>query len=601
MASLQDFLEIRIATPCSFAPDGAHVLVNSNLTGTQQLYRVPVSGGPLEQLTDFAEPVTGWYLRSGSVLLESDVGGNERLQFSLLDPGTREVTPLIHEPEFIHRFGGESPDGRLITYSCNRRNGTDFDVYVRDLATGEDRCVFQPGGWVESAGFSPDGRWIAAVRATEKPADSELYLIDVGTGEQLHLSPHEDEAEFASPTWLPDSSALFFSANSGRDTTAIARYDLTAASWAYVIEDEWDLYCLSDPAGRHLLVIANVDGYTRLELRDPATLAVRAEVTLPGRGVANPPRVRGDHVDPAFSPDGRYLAFHFTSAKVPGDVWVYDCVERETVRLTESPSSVSPEELLEPELMRFASFDGERIPTFLYVPEGREGPLPVIVYIHGGPEGQSRPLFLGLLQYFIAGGFAVVVPNVRGSTGYGKRFEHLDDVHKRLDSVRDLVALHDLLGRDPRFDENRVALWGGSYGGYMVLAGLAFFPELWAAGVDVVGISNFVTFLENTSEWRRAYREREYGSLERDREFLLSVSPITRVADIRAPLLVIHGANDPRVPVTETEQIHRELTARGVRCDLLVYEDEGHGLQKLKNRLDAYPRAVAFLEEVLGL
>jgi dipeptidyl aminopeptidase/acylaminoacyl peptidase len=205
-----------------------------------------------------------------------------------------------------------------------------------------------------------------------------------------------------------------------------------------------------------------------------------------------------------------------------------------------------------------------------------------------------------MVQYFAASGYAVAVPNVRGSTGYGKRYEHLDDVYKRMDSVKDLLGLHDWLAQDTRFDESRVVLYGGSYGGYMVLAGLAFFPERWAAAIDIVGISNLVTFLENTSEWRREFREREYGSLERDRDFLLSVSPITRVQDIRAPLFIIHGRNDPRVPVTEAEQIHRELTEHGVRCELLVYDDEGHGLQKLKNKLDAYPRAVAFLDEVLA-
>ena len=600
MASLRDFLEIRIATPCNFSPEGAHLLVATNLTGTNQLYRVPVAGGPLEQLTDTKEPVTGWYLPDGSVLVESDVGGNERLQLSLLDPDSRVVAPLVHDTEFIHRYGGASSDGRLISYSCNRRNGRDFDVYVRDLETGDERCVFQPGGWVDSAGFSPDGRWVACVRASEKPADSDLYLVDLHTGEQVHVSPHDDEAEFESPAWFSDSSGLFFSANTGRDNAAIARYELATGSWEYVIEDEWDLYCVADSAGRHLLVVANVDGYTRLELRDPSTLALVAEVPLPEPGVVNPARVRGGYVDPVLSPDGRYLAYHFTSPRIPGDVWLYDSETAATARLTESPSSVPRDELVEPELVRLPSFDGEPIPAFVFAPEGAEG-LPVIVYIHGGPEGQSRPLFLGLLQYFLGAGFAVVVPNVRGSTGYGKRFEHLDDVHKRLDSVHDLVAVHDLLARDSRFDEARVTLWGGSYGGYMVLAGLAFHPELWAAGVDVVGISNLVTFLENTAEWRRVYREREYGSLERDREFLESVSPLTRADRIRAPLFVIHGANDPRVPLGETEQIHRKLTTRGVRCDLLVYDDEGHGLHKLKNRLDAYPRAVAFLEEVLGL
>ena len=218
----------------------------------------------------------------------------------------------------------------------------------------------------------------------------------------------------------------------------------------------------------------------------------------------------------------------------------------------------------------------------------------MVIDIHGGPESQERPVWNPLAQWFVSNGYAVAAPNVRGSTGYGRRYEHLDDVRLRLDSVRDVVALHEWLGAD-----RPAVLWGGSYGGYMVLAGLAFHPDRWAAGVDIVGISSLVTFLENTSPYRRAFREREYGFLERDREFLESVSPLAHVDAIRAPLFVIHGANDPRVPLSEAEQLHASLTERGVPCELLVYADEGHGLKKLKNRLDAYPRAIEFLERVL--
>jgi len=258
--------------------------------------------------------------------------------------------------------------------------------------------------------------------------------------------------------------------------------------------------------------------------------------------------------------------------------------------------------LREPELHRFESFDGESIPVFLWEPEG-DGPFPVVLTVHGGPESQYRPAFLPsftpLTQHLVSRGYAVAAPNVRGSTGYGKRYEHLDDVRLRLDSVRDLSSLHDWLGTRPRIDAARAVLYGRSYGGYMVLAGLAFQPERWAAGIECVGISNFVTFLENTAPWRRAVREPEYGTLERDREFLIEASPITHVDRIRAPLFIQHGANDPRVPLEETEQIHRVLTEKGIRCELLVHQDEGHAIGKLENRVETFERAVAFLEEVL--
>jgi dipeptidyl aminopeptidase/acylaminoacyl peptidase len=221
-----------------------------------------------------------------------------------------------------------------------------------------------------------------------------------------------------------------------------------------------------------------------------------------------------------------------------------------------------------------------------------------VVHVHGGPEAEATRLFSPVLQALALAGFDVLVPNVRGSAGYGKRWVSLDDVELRLDSVADLAAIHAWLptiGLDPA----RSALWGGSYGGYMVLAGVSMQPELWAAGVDIVGMSSLVTFLENTSEYRRAVREREYGTLADDREFLVRASPITHLDRIVAPLFVIHGANDPRVPLSEAEQIKAALDDKGVPCELRVYRDEGHGLVKRANRVDAYPAAVAFLEDHL--
>ncbi len=299
------------------------------------------------------------------------------------------------------------------------------------------------------------------------------------------------------------------------------------------------------------------------------------------------------------SPDGSRLAFGFSSPQTTWDAWLLDTETFESRRLTRSPTGIPKTELVAPTLHRFPSFDGESIPYLVYRPEPDE-PAPVLLEIHGGPEAQRRPMWIPLVQYLVGHGFAVVQPNVRGSTGYGKRFEHLDDGRRRLDTVRDVAALHDLLSADTRFAADQTVLYGGSYGGYMVLACLAFEPERWAGGVAVVPISSLVTFLRNTSEYRRAFREREYGSLEDDLEFLVEASPITHVDRIRAPLLLIHGANDPRVPLGEAEQIHAALGERGIRSELLVYHDEGHGLQKLSNRLDAYPRAVAFMEEILG-
>jgi dipeptidyl aminopeptidase/acylaminoacyl peptidase len=592
---LQDLLELRTAAPADI--EGDTLLVRCDLPGTMQLFRVPLGGGDLEQLTSFDDPVTGHFVPgTETILLEHDVAGNELTQLSLLDarPGA-EPRPLVHDAASVHRDVSLSRDGSRLAYATNRDNGVDWAIYVRSLRDGSDRRVFSRGGVCGSAGFSPDGRILVVRRDSGRPRDNDVYLVDLAGGEIDHVTPHEDDSWFGRPVWEPAGGAFFVATNAGRNTTAVCRYDVAAREWQVVVESDWELACDGDKSGRWLLAHANEDGYSRLVLHDARVPSTSVDVPLPARGVVE---------DTVFAADGSMFAFTSSSPVDPGDVWVYDVESKALHRATELPRPVPLEGLREPELHRFTSFDGEPVPVFVWEPEG-EGPFPVVVMVHGGPESQFQPAFLPsytpLQQHLVSRGYAVAAPNVRGSTGYGKRYEHLDDVRRRLDSVRDLAALHDWLGTRPRIDASRAVLYGRSYGGYMVLAGLAFQPERWAAGIECVGISNFVTFLENTAPWRRAVREPEYGSLERDRDFLVEASPLTHVDRIRAPLFIQHGANDPRVPLGETKQIHRVLTEKGIRCELLVHEDEGHAIGKLENRIETFERAVAFLDEVLGV
>jgi dipeptidyl aminopeptidase/acylaminoacyl peptidase len=568
MDLLRALLEMRQAVPLSWSPDGQRLLVRSNIPGTHQLYECP----GMNQLTSYDEPVTGQFLPDGRVLVEIDEGGNERTQLHVLGEGA-----LVSDPRYIHNTPHVA--GRTLAYATNRRNGVDFDIVARDLESGEER-VFELSGLNGVEAVSPDGRIVCAEHVGELSGDNDLYLCDVETGKVSHLTPHDGTAEFYGPVWTPEGIAL--STNDRRDTFAIVRGD------EVLFESQWDVGLVGDRSGTRLLAVENADGYSRLVLLE------REEIPLPGRGVV-------EHA--VFSPDGSKLAFAFSSPVETNDVYVYDLGTRELQRLTTSASEVDVATLVAPTLHRFASFDGESVPVFLFEPAG-DGPFPVVVTVHGGPEAQwlpsYSPSFAPLTQYLVSKGYAVAAPNVRGSTGYGKRYEHLDDVEKRLDSVEDLRALHGWLAARPNIDGSRAVVYGRSYGGYMVLAALAFQPEIWAAGIEAVGISSLVTFLENTSPYRRAAREREYGSLERDREFLERASPMTHIDRISAPLFIQHGRNDPRVPVTESEHIAGVLRSKGLECELLIFDDEGHTVEKLPNRIETFERAVAFLDRVLG-
>src|SRR5439155_1110087 len=391
-------------------------------------------------------------------LKELEGVGVDQFNIYLMTHG-QEETLQAYGDEIIPGTPHVARRGTLLAYATNRRNGSDFDIVARHLGSGEEQ-TFEIGGYCGVESVSPDGRWIVVERTGERSADNDLFLVDVESGDVVHATPHVDAAEYYAPVWLADRSGFLLATNAGRDTFAIARHDLAAGTSTVVHESEWDLEPHGDEAGRTVLVIANEDGYSRLELRDPQTLELREHVPLPGRGVV-------EH--PVFSRDGALLAFSFSNPVEPHDVYVYDLDRRALERLTTSPRAVEPATLVEPTLHRFESFDGESVPVFLFEPEGA-GPFPVVVTVHGGPESQwlpwFAPSFAPLTQHLVSRGYAVAAPNVRGSTGYGKRYSQLDDVEKRLDSVRDLESLHEWLDARPEIDGSRAVVYGRSYGGY---------------------------------------------------------------------------------------------------------------------------------------
>jgi len=486
------------------------LLVRSDLTGTMQLYEFTAGAG-LRQVTALSEPVGAARYLAGSrrAVIEVDRGGNERHQLYLVDledpaafapAGVAELYALTDDPGHGHHLAGVSPEGALVAYVSNKRNGVDFDLWVADLGAGEHRLLYSGGGWCQpSSGFSPDGRWVSVRLPGPRPLDHELLLVEVATAEVRSVLAHPDEAaELGPPAWV-DSTSFYLSSNVGSDHAGIVRCDIVSGESVPLAGTEkgWDLEAVTSPDGGALVVIENRNGASAMTLfeRDKARQPTEIPVSEPG--VVTSYQIG----PPMFSLDGSRLYYTLSTPRLAGDVWVYDRRSGETSRLTVSPAPITADRLVTAEIAGTESFDGERIPLFAYRPREVTGRVPVVVVVHGGPESQSLLSFNPIVQGLVAAGYGVVVPNVRGSTGYGKRYASLDDTTRRLDSVRDLQAVHAWLSV-AGFDPDRAALWGGSYGGYMVLAGVAFQPELWAAGVDIVGISDLVTFLENTSQYR---------------------------------------------------------------------------------------------------
>jgi dipeptidyl aminopeptidase/acylaminoacyl peptidase len=607
------FLNIRAASGPSFSPDGRFVSFLTNVTGIAQLWQVPVEGGWPVQLTFTRESVRSGHYNPvrHEILYSMDTGGNERTQLYLLrgvgstDHGLGDgwtFTDLTKDPKAIHYFGGWSHDGDRFAFSANREDPSRFDVWTANAdGSAPERLAKGPGGYYSVAGWSPDDRWLLVSRA-ESNFNQDLYLIEAATGKTRHLTPHKGDAQYHSPHWSADGKAVYcLSTEGGRDVAGLARIDLEGGRLTWIATHTYEMDGLAvSPKGRWMAYLFNVDGRSHLQLHRFETRVAQ---------VANLPLGVVSHME--FSRDGARLALVFDGPQYNPDVWLWDLVDakgdpkpaRELRQLTHASRAGLPfNTFVQPELIHYPTFDDRKIPAWWYPPAEKpaDGRLPpVIVYPHGGPESQTRPSFNPIFQYFLQAGYGVLAPNVRGSSGYGTAYMNLDNTTKRMDSVKDLAHAVYWLRDQKKGDPKRLAVYGGSYGGFMVLAAVTHYPDLWAAGIDVVGIANFVTFVEKTGAYRRAHREAEYGNLREHREFFEKISPINHVDKIRCPMLVIHGANDPRVPIGEAEQIVAALKKRGVPVEYLRYEDEGHGLARLANRLDAYPKMVAFLDKYL--
>jgi len=627
---LERYLNVRSAHGASWAPDGDSIAFLLDTTGVPQVWTVDAPGAWPVQHTTFEERVTfvDYSPTRNELVFGMDEGGNERAQLHRLDLDDGQIDDLTQRPDAKHRWGGWDSEGDRFAFASNRRDEAVFDLYVQHREDrGDDAELIADGdGWLSLAGWSPsDDRLL--VHEARSSFDHELHVLDVTSGDLQQVTDHEGDIRYSSPEWAPDGEGIYLATDEDADTRSLCYLELATGDIETVWDGgDWEVggVVVDEDSG---LVIAsrNVDGDTDLAV---GSLAGSAEIDpLPAPQL--PGRVAGG-VDVA--PDGTRFSITTTGRSTNANVFVVDVDDVDVTsiagtgfradagrdgsqsdtdplsveRWTDAPTAGIPRETFrDPELVRYETFDGREIPALFTMPgddgaDGtavEDGSLPVIVDVHGGPESQRRPSFSAVQQYFLARGYALFEPNVRGSTGYGREYTHLDDVERRMDSVADLAAGHDWLAEHPAIDDDRIAVKGGSYGGFMVLAAMTAYPDRWAAGVDVVGIANFVTFLENTGDWRRELREAEYGSLEDDRDLLERISPINSIDSIDAPLFVAHGANDPRVPLGEAEQVADAAREQGVPVELLVFDDEGHGFSKLENRIESTERIASFLDE----
>jgi len=577
-------LAVSAAISPAFAKADGRLYHLADDSGQMQIWSLDPADGTRRQLTALDEPVA-FFARSPSddtIVFGVDCGGDERQQLHLRRPdGTGRA--LTDAPDAIHTWGAFAPDGTRIAYTANTRNGVDFDLFVQDLASGATTCLARCEGQQKLLAWSPDGAWLT-LQADRSHADQALALVEVATGAVRPIERAHGTARYAAFRWLKHGSAAYVLTELGGEFVGVARFDPATSTLTPLFMPDGDVETLAPaPDGSRLAVAVNRAGWSELHLVDSATGAATI--------VERPAGVIGEL---AWSPDGTELILSQTDPTRPRGLWR---VEPASGTVTPLLVADTTGLALKPwQLVSFPSFDGLPIQAWLALPDaGRKA----VVWVHGGPESQVRPTYRPDVQAMLAAGYAVLLPNVRGSTGYGRRFAALDDVRLRLDAVEDLRAARLWLGARPDIDETAIAVMGQSYGGYMVLAALTRHPELWKAGIEYYGIVHFLTLLRDTGPWRWRHRAVEYGDPVADRAFLEAISPLTLIDRIRVPLLVAHGKRDPRVPFSETETLLKALAARQHPVETVLFDHEGHGFTRPDDRRRVLATVMGFLAREL--
>lgn len=590
--TVEEFLETTSYGGASFSPDNSRLLVHSNSSGIFNLYAIPIDGGEPLQLTHSTSDSifsAGYFPHDERALYRADQGGNELFHVFVreIDGTVRDLTPGEG-----HRAlpSGWTYDLSRLLITTNERDPRFMDLYAYDLESYERVMIYRNDEAYQFGGISPDGRYLALAKSVTN-ADTDIYLHDLET-EETTLVTDDREAVINFPGgFAPDGRLLYLTDRDSEFRYAVARDVETGEEWI-LAQPNWDVqYASFSYGGRYLVIGVNNDARTQLTLIDTETGEPIALPKLPNASVNSVTISRDEHM----------MAMYASSSRLPRDVFVQNLPDDQPLQLTRSLSdAIDPNVLVDGEVVRFNSFDGLQIPGVLYMPHqaSTENKVPAVVWVHGGPGGQSRIGYSDFIQYLVNHGYAVYAINNRGSSGYGKTFYHLDDRAHGEGDLDDCVASKQMLIETGLIDSQRIGILGGSYGGYMVLAALTFRPEAFDAGVDIFGISNWHRTVQNIPAWWEAARDSltmEMGDFE-DEEYFRSISPLFHAESIVRPLLVIQGANDPRVLQVESDDIVAAVRANGVPVEYIVFDDEGHGFTKKENQTAAYRATLEFLD-----
>jgi dipeptidyl aminopeptidase/acylaminoacyl peptidase len=582
----------------TLSPDGTEVAFLIGITGTAQLWKTNLNGDWPTQLTFLDEPIEPpewanntalWSPDGLRITFGVDPGGSQKNQIYVIPAAGGVPERLSPQVEASYRLGPWSPDGSRLSWASNERDNRYYDVYIWDLKNKTARRLYATEKNIDVLDWSPDGKCLL-VKQLNSDIVHDLLVVDVETGKDCLITPHQGNAR-CDGRFGSSCNTVYALSNAGSEFVGLATIDTSKAAATWLVQQPQDAESLAFSASEGLLAISwNVDGYSEVRVYD-----------LSGKMVAAPAIPHGVIGELSFSKDGRRLFYSFSGPRERSSVGWYDLTDQTAHQATKvSTAGVGPEALVEPQVIRYQSFDGLTIAGLLYLPPAKAKNVPLVVSIHGGPESQERPVMSSVAQYMVSQGFAVFAPNIRGSTGYGKTFDQLDNGKKRPDAMRDIVEGVDHLVRQGIADPSKVAIMGGSYGGFAVLYLATHYPRRWAAVIDLAGIASFETYFKNTSPARVALRAMEYGDPVKDKDFLREISPLHSVDQIEAPLMVVQGANDPVVPKIEAEQIVESMRKRGRPVEYLLFPNEGHGLSKRENILRAYPAMVQFLNRYLA-